>query len=125
MTLNKIGLNVSNIGNINPPNFNFKNDTTEFINDIPNKANLVTNNFLGLIISTALFGYLYITFSKSENFGGDFGFSPLRSLGLSAIIVNILGLVCLNLGYFTNYYHIAIFIIIGVLSVLGVWKSNK
>jgi len=125
MTLNKIGLNISALQNINLPELDIPNSTDEFINEIPTKANEITNGFVGVIILAGLFWYLYAVLSKAEFYGGDFGLSKLRATAASSAICSIFGLICLNLGYFSNYYHVVIFLVITFVSIFAIWKAEN
>ena len=125
MPITKIGLNLTAIQNITGPVFDIKNNTEDFLNDIPAKANEVTEGYLGIIVLSGLFTFLFYKISYDLNYGGDFGHSTLRAMGISSAICSIMGLISLNLGYFTNYYHVVIFILIAFLSTGAVWKAEK
>lgn len=125
MPAQKLGLNLTAIQNLATPDFDFKNTTNEFINDIPVKANNITNGYLGIITLSGLFTFLFWKLSQKDIYGGDFSYSYLRSLGISSGICSIIGLVCLNMGYFTNYYHVVIFIVVTFISIGVVWKGEK
>jgi len=125
MPLQKVGLNLTRFENITTPTFSFKNTSEEIINDIPVKANEITGGWWGLIAMSALFSYLLWKLNQSVAEGGDYGYSTGRSIGIASAIVSIIGLFALNVGYFTNYYHVVIFIIISFISVGVVWKSQN
>ena len=125
MPLQKLGLNVTNIGNLTLPDFDIKNNTAEFLNDIPTKANEVSHGYMGLVILSAIFTFLFWKISQENFYGGDFSFSNMRSISISACICSIIGLLCLNMGYFSNYYHVVIFIVIAFLGTAAVWKAEK
>lgn len=124
MALTKLGLNLTNLNNLTAPTFDIKNTTQEIIDDIPNKANSVTNGSVGIIALSGLFAFLLWKLNQEQAEGGDYGYSTSRSIGISFSICSIIGIYCLNLGYFTNFYHVALFII-GTFIMLGVvWKSQ-
>lgn len=125
MPVTKVGLNLTNIQNLTAPTFDFQNTTEAFINDIPVKANEITNGWLGLITMSALFSFLYWKLSQNSIYGGDFSYSSIRAMGLSSAIASIIGLYCINLGYFTNYYHVVIFIVITFIAVGVVWRKSQ
>mgnify|MGYP000890447425 CR=1 FL=1 len=52
-------------------------------------------------------------------------FSSIRSVGISAGVVSMLGLMMLNLGFFTEYYHVVIFMGITLLSWLVIFIGSK
>lgn len=125
MPLTKIGLNVTNIENLTAPTFDIANTTEEFINDIPAKANEISQGWLGFTILMGLFFWLQWKLHQDLYSGGDFGFSIQRSLGMSCSVCSIIGLYCLNMGYFTNYYHVALFIIGSFIFAGIVWKMQR
>jgi len=121
MTFTKIGLNLTKLQKVTPPNmtsFNISNDPLNIINQIPAKANEVTHNFLGLGIMFSLFVYLVWKLGDRLEFEGE-QFSTLRTVGISAFIVSIIGFQMMIIGYFTEYSHLIIFVAI-FLSVF-VW----
>jgi len=123
MGFEKIGLNLSVLENLQPPNisaFNVSLDPTEIANQIPQRANEVTNNFFGLGVMTTLFFYLiYKLGDRLEFEGQDYG--TLRTVGISAGIVSIIGFQMLLIGYFTNFYHLVIFI--GIFMISTIWVA--
>jgi hypothetical protein len=94
MSMQKIGLNLSKLNNLSVPSFNISNSSTEIIAQIPEKANELTSNYLGLGIMTI---------------------STVRSVGVAGGIVALMGLQMLNFGYFTEYFHVVIYM--GILFV--------
>lgn len=125
MPLQKVGINWTNIQNITPPDFDLANSTEEFIADVPQKANEITKGWLGFIVLSGLFFFLLWLLSRENFYGGDFGLSNLRSVGVAAGICSVLGLIMLNLGYFTNYYHVVIFMVTTFGMAFAVWKAEK
>ena len=124
MPLQKVGINFEGLGNITAPEFDIKNTSTEFLADIPVKANQVTNNYYGLGVLLGLFSFLVWKLADLTEFG-DFRYSNLRATGISAGICSVLGMLGLNLGYFSNYYHIVIFMSITILLTIWVWKEEN
>lgn len=125
MPSTKIGLNLTNLQNVTAPSFDFKNTTEQFLNDIPNKANSITEGFYGLIVLSALFGWLIWKLSEMEISGGAFGYSYTRSIGIASGICSVIGLFCLNMGYFSNFYHVVIFIATTFIMAGVVWKTER
>jgi hypothetical protein len=127
MAFEKIGLNLSALQNITAPSysdFNISTDPTQIANQIPEKANLVTNNFLGLSIMIALFLYLVFKLGDVLGLKGQ-PFSTIRSVGISAGIVSIIGFQMIMIGYFTEFYHVIIFVTIFLVSLLWVYLEDK
>lgn len=122
MPITKVGLNLSNLQNLTPPSFDINYTGEEFIEKVPEKANEITQGFLGLIILWALWIWLYWKLSISDYQAGDFGFSKLRAAGLASTVCSILGIFMINVGWFVNYYHVALFMVITLICVLAVWK---
>lgn len=125
MPLQKLGLNFSNLNNITPPTFDIKNNSREFLNDIPIKANETTQGFLGLFTLVSLFFFLMWRFNQDLADGGDYAFSTYRSMGIAFGVCSIVGIFCLNVGYFTNFYHVAIFIIATFIMTGVIWKNQN
>lgn len=125
MPLEKVGLNLDGLDNITAPTFDFKNTTQELINDLPIKANEVSGGWWGLIAMSGLFSFLLWKFNQEQADAGDYGFNTTRSIGLASAIVSIIGLFAVNIGYFSNFYHVVIFIVISFISVGVVWKSQN
>ena len=127
MAFNKVGLNLSVLNNLTPPGYDDLNISTTaegIINDIPAKANSVTNNFYGLGIMLTLFFYLVYKLGNFVEFQGQ-PFSTIRSVGISAGIVSMIGVNMLSIGYFTEYYHAVIFMGVLLVSTLWVWIEDK
>jgi len=123
MPVEKIGINFSALQNITPPEFDLKNNSAEMAQDIPNKANIVTKGYLGLGILLGLFTYLMFVLHDKSPFG-RFRYSNIRATGISAGICASLGIICLIIGFFQNYYHVVVFLTVFVLSILWIIKEE-
>lgn len=123
MPATKMGLDLSGMQNVTAPTFDIANTTDEFFQQIPQKANEMTGGLYGAIVLGGLFLFLYWKMTQSETAGGEYGYNPLRGLGISTSICSILGLYALNMGYFVNFYHVVIFIVISYISIALTWKS--
>lgn len=124
MPLSKVGFNVSGVHNIGVPEFNISNTTTEFINDIPAKANQYTNNLAGLGILIALAAYLYYKLADRSDVS-QFGYSQLRSIGLASGIAGVIGMIMFAIGYFTELYPVVLFILIMMIALIWVYKEER
>jgi len=124
MPLQKIGINISNIGNLTTPDFDLANNSQDLINDIPTKANEITGGWIGLISLSALFTFLMWKLNQDQVMAGDYGYSTARGIGLAAAVCSICGLYMLNIGYFTNFYHVTIFIVISMIATGVVYRST-
>ena len=124
MPLDKMGFNVSGIGDITVPQYNFSSNVTKFINDIPDKANQYTGNFLGIPIMIGIAFYIYYKLSdKSE--ASSFGYSQIRSIGLSTGITGVVGMVMYAIGYFRQLSAVMFFVIIFMLMFIWTIKEEK
>lgn len=123
----KIGLNLTALDNVTPPTFSITNqtDATTLLEQVPQTANEMTGGFYGLIILGSLFGYLMWKLSQDQAFGGDYGYDYVRGIGIAASICGVIGLFCLNMGFFVNFYHVLVFIIIGFIGTGLVWKGER
>ncbi len=127
MVFEKIGLNLSALQDLTPPNmteFNISSNPLEIINQIPQKANVVTFDFLGLGIMTTLFFYLIWKLGDRLEFDGQ-PFSILRTVGISAGVISLIGFQMLLIGYFTQFYHVVIFMAIFLISALWVYIAER
>ena len=122
MVFEKVGLNISALQNLTPPGmaeFGINtSDPAALINLIPEKANLVTRDFLGLGIMITLFFYLVIKLGDMLDLSSQ-PYSGIRSVGIAAGVVSLLGYQMLMIGYFTVFYHVVIFI--GICLVAFMW----
>ena len=116
--MNKVNLNLSALTEATPPNVSVPSTASEFVTELPAKANELTNNYFGLGIMVSLFFFLIWKLGQGKEFLNE-QYSTIRSVGISAGVVSIIGLQAISLGYFTNYYHIVIFI--GILLVCVIW----
>ena len=114
----KIGIDFNGLSNLEPINITIKKTADEILRQAPIRANELTNNWFGFISSITLFTYLFITLSDVSPFG-DFRYTKIRAFGICSAIVSMLGLVALQIGFFNNYYHIVIFIILTM--VMTIW----
>src|SRR6056297_3188311 len=124
MGFTKVGLNTTPLTEINPPSVNISNTTSGFMNQLPQKANEMTGGYFGLGIMITLFFFLIYKLGKGQEFSNE-QFSTARSVGISGGVVSIMGINFLALGYFTNYYHVVIFIGIMLLSTILVYYEKK
>lgn len=125
MPVTKVGLNLSNLNNITAPSFDLNKTASEMLDEIPFQANAITGGFYGLIVLVPLFIFLWWKLQQVEVIGGDFGYDQFRSIGMAAGTCSILGIYCLNVGLFVNFYHIVIFIVITFIMTGVVWKQGK
>lgn len=127
MAFNKVNFNISALQNLSVPSysdFNISSTPSEIVNQIPEKANYVTNNYLGLGIMITLFFYLVFKLGDAIELANQ-PFSTLRSVGISAGVVSILGLQMLSIGYFREYFHVVIFLGILLVSVIFVFLEDR
>lgn len=126
MPVTKIGLNLSNIPtNLTAPDFGFKNTTQEFIDDIPAKANSVTEGWFGSIVLWGVWFWLFWKLAQQDFHGGDYGYSQTRSAGIASAICSVIGIYAINFGYFVNFYHVTIFVALTFIITGVVWKSQR
>jgi len=125
MAFNKMGLNVSNLQNLSPPSysdFNLSNNSIEIVNQIPQKANesvsYAGTSYLGLGIMVTMFFWLIFKLGNALELYNR-PFSTIRSVGISAGVVSLFGVMMINIGYFTDFYHVIIFM--GILLVSFIW----
>ena len=127
MTFQRVGLNLSKLQDIEPYNsssLNIPTNGNNIFNYIVEKANDMASfngtSYLGLTLLTTLFIYLVISLRDFDEYRGD-NYSTLRSVGISGGICAIIGLQMLNIGYFTEYYHVVIFMGIHLVAWIWIW----
>jgi len=125
MAIEKIGINFSRMDNLTAPDFNLSTTTEGLFNDIPKKANEITNGAYGLTILVTLWLFLYWKFTEKATNFADFKYGKIRGAGVASGMCGIIGLFLLSIGYFTNFYHVVIFIVITLVSTLWVWKEER
>jgi len=121
MVFEKIGINLTKLQNLTPPNmtdFNISTNPLEIINQIPAKANEVTHNYFGFGIMFSLFIYLVWKLGDRLEFEGE-QFSTLRTVGISAGIVSLIGFQMMVIGYFREFSHLVLFV--GIFLTAFVW----
>ena len=124
MPIQPVGINFSALGNITAPEFNFSTTSEGFLNSMVSSANDVTNGYLGLIILLGLWIFLAWYLGDVSQFG-EFRYSFIRAGGIASAICGILGLVALNIGIFTSFYHVAIFLGITMITTMWVWIEER
>jgi len=124
MVLTKLGFNVSGLSNVTPINITTPSTPAGFMEEIPSKANEITGGFFGLTVMIGLFAYLYWVLTDKSSYG-DFGFSSVRAFGITGCIVGIMGWFMLSLGYFVNYFHVVLFLAIGMISTIWVYVEER
>ena len=115
----KVGIKFDNIGTVKPLNINFASNIEQFFADIPIKANQLTGGYFGVIVSTAMFFVLFYFFADQSEYS-NFRYSNVRSVGMAACVVSMLGMMFLIFGFFTEMYHIVIFMVIAMICTIWV-----
>ena len=128
MAFQKVGLNISALQNLTPPSSaDFGINTTHpatIIDQIPAKANIVTRNFLGLGIMIALFFYLVWKLGDMLDLTSQ-PYSGIRTIGIAAGVVALMGYQMLMIGYFTVFYHVVIFLGLALVSFIWVFIEDR
>ena len=107
MGLDKIGINLSSLGSITPPNITLPTTGKGVLEAIPKTANAVTLGYFPHIVLTGFFTLLYLILSDKTPFG-EFKYSDLRAFTLTAGIVTLFGLTLLEIGFISNLYIVGI-----------------
>lgn len=123
MSLSRFGINFD-LKNVTPLNFSVPSTKEEWASAIPETANRLTNNLYGLFASATMFVFLFWYISDLSPFG-DFRYSRIRTIAISSCIVSILGSMMLYLGFFNEFFHVAIFVVITMIFTLWVAKEEQ
>ena len=125
MAFQKAGLNLSKLQNLTPPSysdFNLSTTGVGLINDIPDKANQVVSiggvSYLGISVMVTLFFYLVFKLGDFLELNGQ-PYSHIRTVGIAAGVVGAIGTQMVMIGYFTEFFHVVIFL--GILLVTTLW----
>lgn len=118
----QVGINFSAFNNMSGLDFKFINMTSdEFINHIPENANLLTNDYYGIVVLSMLSVFLIWNFSDISQYG-FYRYNVNRALGIALGITATIGIMMLSVGYMTNYIHlsilVALFMIILIYTVI-------
>ena len=124
MPLNKVGFNASGVQGITAPDFNISSNVTQFVNDIPAKANEYTGGWVGTGIMLALVSYLYYKLNDKSELAIS-KYSQIRTLGLSTGITGVVGLVMYTIGYFTKLYPVIFFLVLFMIFFAWVIKEER
>jgi len=124
MPIDPVGLNITGIGTVTLPEFNITDNVTKFVEELPQKANEYSNNYIGLAVMVAIVFYLYYVLA---DFGSTsvFRYSQVRSIGLACGITGFIGAVMFSIGYFRQLEPVIFFIIIFMLCFIWAIKEEK
>ena len=107
MAIEKVGLNLTNLENITPPNISLPTTGKEAIEQVPAIARTVAGGFLGQILIGGLFILSYLILSDKSPFG-EFKYSDLRAFTLASGICILIGTTLLEIGFIHNLYIVGI-----------------
>jgi len=120
-----IGINFSVFDNISFEGFNnLTNQTaTQFINNIPEQANTITDGYYGIVVLIVLGIFLVQMFSDISQFG-LFRYSTIRSLGMALGIITTFGIMMVSVGYMTNFIHLTTLSTLYIIILIYIILSN-
>ena len=122
MAITKLGLNLTALDNISPPNLTIPTTGREVIDLIPSKANeLVGFALLTHIILGGLAVLLYWILSDKLPFG-EFKYSDIRALFLSSSIASVIGVVMVEIGFLGSFKALAFYIILSIVFYIMLLK---
>lgn len=120
----KIGLNMSKLNEMDFPTFNQTN-IQEIIREAPRVANESTNGFLGWGVLISMFVIIYTTISERLGSGG-FGYDEHRAFAITTGIVTIFGLLLVMVGFVYNFRPVGMFFGLFLLSsILIAYLENR
>lgn len=124
MAVTKIGIDFNALGNLTTPNITIPRTVEGFIETIPETANEVTGGYLGLIIMTILAIFLVLMLLDRTSYGW-FRYSTIRGFGIGTGMTGTMGLLMINIGYYTNYYHVVIFLALSMIATIWVYIEER
>jgi len=108
-------VNLSKLQDIEPLNISANLTDPDILNTAVSSANDITNGYLGLGISIAIYIFtLYIATKAESGFSLDFIKASVLASGVSIVV----GLLLLTLDITSSFSHLMLFVVIFVLSVL-------
>lgn len=108
-------VNLSKLQDIQPINISANLTDPNILNTAVSSANDVTNGYLGLGISIAIYIFvMYVATKTDSGFSLDFIKSSVLASGVSIV----LGLIMITLDMTSSFSHLMLFLVIFVLSVL-------
>jgi len=108
MPIEKVGLNLDALKDIDVPTYNASKTAEEWSREFITQANVMTNDFFGLGTMLVLFFYMIWKLGTGLTEANE-QFSTVRAIGISAGVTSMIGLTMLNVGIFTQYFHVVIF----------------
>lgn len=131
MGFEKVGFNMDALQNLTPPSwsdFNVSTTSNNFISQVSSRANETVSyagtSYLGLGIMVTLFFYLVFKLGNFLEIGAK-PYGTIRSVGIAGGICGIMGIQMVALGFFTELYHVVIFIGITLVSTLWVYLNGR
>lgn len=124
MVMDKVGLNLSVLQNLTAPNVTIGKTGREIAENLASNANTMTYNYYGLGVLTTLFFFLVWKLGRGTELINE-QFSTIRSVGIAGAVCAILGFQMLNLGFFSEMYHVVIFAGIALLSWIIVFFGSR
>jgi len=124
MVMDKVGLNISALNDISPPNISIGSSAEEIAGNMVTYANTITYNYYGLGVMVTLFFFLVWKLGKgTREINEQFG--SIRSVGVSAGVVGMIGVQALSSGIFTEYFHAVIFLGITMVCWVVIFIGEK
>ena len=125
MAITQIGINFTELNNITAPNISISSNAVELLNQIPQRANDLTNGYLGYGIVIILFiTFMWLLSDKTPfaNFGYDNGRALSISLGISSFMI----VTQMQINFITSFRAVAFNLVLYMLSlVLILFYENK
>ena len=124
MPIDKVGIDFGNLRDMQPPSFNFSNNTKDFLNDLPKKTNELTDGIWAIWVLGVLFAYLYWRLVETRIYS-DFNYSHFRGIGIASGICGVIGMFMTSLGYFIILYPTIFFIVICLLMIVAIKMDER
>lgn len=125
MAIDLVGLNLSALGSITPPNITINQTASAILTELPRNASEITGGYFPYIILGAMFIITYWMLSDKTPFG-DFRYSDLRALVLSFGIVSSVGIVQITTGLIESWMAVVFFLLAFMLSnIFLILQENR
>lgn len=124
-TMTKIGINLTALQDIQPPELNVNYTAVQFLNNLPQNADTMTGGYFAYIILFTMFVVTYWYLSdKAPN--ASFRYSDIRALTLSSAITGSLGVMLVMSGFLYSWMAVVFVLLSSLLTnILLIIQDNK
>jgi len=125
MSIDKVGLNLTALGNLSPPTISINQTATEILKQLPQTANEITGGFFPYLILGSIFILTWWYLSDKSPLG-EFRYSDVRALNLALGITASIGITQITVGFIQSWMAVVFVLLSFLLSnILLIYIENK